>query len=135
MPPFGCTRTQGYWGSSPQGQALVPVLVPGTMNLGMVNYTASELAMILDVPAGGNALLILGHQLIAAKLNILNGANPGPVAGTIATADNLIGTLVMPPIGSDDVDPSSALGQQMVATASTLESYNSGNLGVPHCED
>jgi hypothetical protein len=104
------------------------------MNLGSVAYTAAQLAQILDEPAGGNALLILGHQLIAAKLNILNGANPAPIAATITQADTLIGSLVMPPIGSGDVDPSSALGQQMVAAGSTLDSYNNGDLGVPHCD-
>jgi len=103
------------------------------MNLGNVAYTASQLDDILDEPSGGNALLILAHQLIAAKLNILAGANPAPVSSTIASADEAIGSLVIPPVGADDVDPSSPLGQTMVGLADTLDDYNNGNSGVDHC--
>jgi hypothetical protein len=34
---------------------------------------------ILDNPARGNGLMILAHQLIAAKLNIANGADASEV--------------------------------------------------------
>lgn len=117
----------------------MPVLVPGTLPLGSVNYTAAQLALILDVSVntpgpGANALISLAHQLIAAKLNILNGASAAPIAATIAAADTLIDGLVIPPIGLGNVDPSSVLGQQMLALAATLDQYNNGQLGVPHCD-
>jgi len=44
-----------------------------------VTYQAAELMAILDDPARGNGLVILTHQLIAAKLNIANGADPSAV--------------------------------------------------------
>lgn len=133
--PLGCTRTQGYWGSSPAGQALLIALVsPGTLSLGTVAYTAAQLDDILDQPAGGNALLILAHQLIAAKLNILAGASSGPIAATITSADTAIGALIVPPVaGGAFVDPSSSLGGTMTSLATTLDTYNNGSLGVPHC--
>jgi hypothetical protein len=81
----------------------------------------------------GNALLILADQLIAAKLNILAGADGSPVATTITDADTAIGSLVIPPVGSGNVAPSSPLGQTMVSLGSTLDNYNSGMLGVDHC--
>ena len=55
---------------------------------------------ILDDPARDNGLVILVHQLIAAKLNIANGADPSAVQQPITNADNMIGTLVVPPIGN-----------------------------------
>lgn len=101
--PTGCARTQGFWGSSPAGQALVPILVPSGMSLGSNVYSAAQLDDILDEPTTGNALLILAHQLIAAKLNILAGADSSCVADAITQADNLIGTRLIPPVGTSFV--------------------------------
>ena len=129
----GCTRTQGYWGSSPAGQARVPVLVPGVMMLGSVGYTAAQLDDVLDQAVMGNAVLILAHQLIAAKLNILAGASGASIAATIASADTAMGALVAPPVGGAFVAPASPLGTTMVNLAGTLADYNEGKLQVPHC--
>lgn len=132
---IGCTRTQGFWGSSPQGQALAKILVPApsTMLLGTNGYTAVQLDSILDVPVMGNALLILAHQLIAAKFNILAGAS-NTVSTTITNADTAIGALVIPPIGAAFVAPASPLGMTMTSLASDLDKYNQGKAGVPHCD-
>jgi hypothetical protein len=129
----GCTRTQGFWGSSPAGQALLVQLVPGTLTLGTTAYTAAQLDDILDKPTQGNALLILAHQLIAARLNVLAGADDSAIAATLTAADAAIGGLVIPPVGSDFVAPNTQLGQTMVSLATTLASYNEGDLNVPHC--
>jgi hypothetical protein len=117
-----CTFTIGYWKNHPEAW---PV---GSLFLGNTSYTQAELLQILNTPAGGNGLLILAHQLIAAKLNIAGGADPTPVASDIANADALIGNLVVPPIGSDFLAASS-----VTAISDDLDSYNNGNLGVPHC--
>ena len=101
---------------------------PGGLLLGSVLYTKAELLQILNQPAGGNKLLILCHQLIAAKLNILNGADPSAAAATIALADALIGGLVPPPIGSDDLPSSPATGY-----SNLLDDYNNGLIGPGHC--
>lgn len=117
-----CTFTLGYWKNHPE---VWPV---SGLTLGTVPYTAAELLSILNQPAGGNGLIILAHQLIAAKLNIANGADPTPVAGTIAAADAQIGGLVVPPVGSGFLAPG-----DVSAKATILDNYNNGNLGVPHC--
>lgn len=131
----GCTRTQGYWGSSPAGQArLIQLVGMSGMMLGSVNYTAAQLDDILDQPSGGNALLILAKQLIAAKLNVLNGADDSEIDDEIDMADGLIGSRVIPPVGSDTVSPASALGQQMTQVAGVLDDFNNGQLNVPHCD-
>ncbi len=131
---IGCVRTQGYWGNSPAGQArLIALLGGGTMNLGNVAYNAEQLDNILDEPAAGNALISLAHQLIAAKLNVLNGADDSEIDEDIALADSLIGTRVVPPVGNDSVAPNTVLGQQMLQVKDRLDAYNMGNLNVPSC--
>jgi hypothetical protein len=119
-----CTFTQGYWKSHPEAW---PV---GSLTLGNTNYSAAQLLQILNTPAGGNGLLILAHQLIAAKLNLADGADPSPLGTDIATADAQIGNLVIPPIGGDSLPASS-----VTALANQLNDYNTGNLGVPHCAE
>jgi len=100
------------------------------LTLGTVNYTEAELLQILDQPAQGNGLVILAHQLIAAKLNIANGADPTDAAQAIADADAMIGGLVIPPIGGGYLPTS-----QTSDLTETLTEYNEGTKGPGHCND
>ena len=75
------------------------------MQLGNVTYTQEQLLAILHEPVRGNGLLILAHQLIAAKLNIAAGADPSCIQDAIAEADALIGDLVIPPVGDGYLRP------------------------------
>jgi hypothetical protein len=121
-PSTNCTYTQGYWKNHEE-------LWPSTnLTLGSVNYSAAQLDLILGEPVAGNGLVSLAHQLIAAKLNIDNGADPTAAAAAIAAADALIGALVVPPIGGGYLAPSvtSSLTQ-------TLDDYNNGVTGPGHC--
>lgn len=117
-----CTYTLGYWKNH---TGVWPVT---NLTLGTVNYTAAELLSILNQPAGGNKLVILAHQLIAAKLNLANGADPSAAAATIAAADALIGGLVVPPVGGDNLPANPATGY-----ANLLDDYNNGIIGPGHC--
>ncbi|HEX5636213.1 MAG TPA: hypothetical protein VFY78_03920, partial [Gammaproteobacteria bacterium] len=100
------------------------------MMLGTSNtYTKQQLLTILTTAVGGDASLILSHQLIAAKLNIAAGASvPVPVPATIIAADAAIGNNVIPM----NVKSSSTLGKTMTSLASTLDKYNTGQLN-PAC--
>ena len=117
-----CTFTIGYWKNHEDEWPVVG------LTLGTVFYTKAELLAILNQPAQGNKLVILAHQLIAAKLNIQNGADPSAASATIAAADALIGNLVVPPIGSDDLPANPTTGY-----ANTLDDYNNGLIGPGHC--
>jgi hypothetical protein len=129
IPANACPLTQGFWKNHFPGSWPSSVIANGLM-IGSKTYTANELETNLQTPPkGGNALVILSHQLIAAKLNILNGSDPTPIAATITQADAAIDGLN---INSDFVSSSSSLGQQMTALSDTLDSYNSGNL-TPTC--
>jgi hypothetical protein len=95
-----CVYTQGYWKNHPSAW---PV---NSVKLGNVIYSKAQLLLIFDTPAAGNGLISLAHQLIAAKLNIAAGAIAPPlVLGAIATADALIGNLIVPPIGGGYLAP------------------------------
>jgi len=95
-----CTLTQGYWKNHADSW---PV---GSLTLGTVLYDETQLLAILNTPVGGNGLLSLAHQLIAAKLSVAAGSDPTPLAGAISQADAIIGGLVVPPSGGGFLNPS-----------------------------
>lgn len=114
-----CPLSQGFWRTHPE---LWPVT---SLTLGTITYTQAELLAIFSLPVAGNALVILDIQLIAAKLNVANGACPtADVVQAIAQADVLVDGLNPLPPASDTVAPGSALGQQMIAVAAVLEAFN-----------
>lgn len=127
----GCTLTQGYWKNHPEDWSSVDLTLGGSV------YTHAQALALLKTPAGGDASLILAHQLIAAKLNIqVGGAGSSSVASTIAAADAWLaanadadGSL---PYG---VSPASAAGAVAVSLAATLDDFNNGVIGPGHCDD
>jgi hypothetical protein len=120
-----CPLTQGFWKNHPTDW---PV---SALTLGTVSYTEKQLLSILHTPpAGGDASLILAHQLIAAKLNLAAGSDPCPIGDVIAAADALIDGHTIPIVPK--ITPSSTVGAQMVTLAEALDSYNEGLL-TPNC--
>ena len=117
-----CTFTVGYWKNHPEAWPVT------NLTLGTVNYTQAQLLQILNQPVSGNGLVSLAHQLIAAKLNILNGADGTVVNATIAAADAQIGALVIPPIGAGFLAPSSTSAKTQI-----LDDWNNGITGPGHC--
>ena len=133
-PPAGdnCTYTQGYWkthGPSPKGNNSNEWPVT-SLALGNVTYTDAQLQAIFDQAVKGNGLISLSHQLIAAKLNVANGADGSAIAGTIADADALIAGLIVPPVGGDSLksNVTSSLNDALTA-------FNEGATGPGHCGD
>jgi hypothetical protein len=133
-PSGGCNFTQGYWKThGPVGCTTGnntdqwPV---NTLTLGSVSYTDVQLCSILNTPAGGNGMLSLAHQLIAAKLNLAGGSTCSDVLTAIVNADILIGNRVAPPVGAGSLSPGQTSGLIM-----TLDEFNNGVLaGCPaHC--
>ena len=127
----GCTYTQGFWathGPIPVGnnENLWPVT---SLDVGSVTYTDLQLLSIFNTPAQGNGLLTLAHQLIAAKLNVANGADSTDIAQVISDADALIGSLVVPPIGGGFLAPGATS-----TLVQALADYNEGVTGPGHCQ-
>jgi hypothetical protein len=136
-PPEGCTLTQGYWSThGAAGKAggkdelgnYIDHWPVTSLTLGTTTYTEAQLQAIFDKPAGGNGLIALAHQLIAAKLNIADGADPSSIQSSIDAADAMIGSLVVPPIGLGSLAPSATS-----ALVGALDAYNNGVTGPGHC--
>ena len=154
-----CVLTQGYWkthrcdwpapfspgengtadptecalNNNPNQQCAADTL--NTIPIGSNAYTQADLLCSLDQPGQGNALRILAHQLIAAKLNILNGAGQPPaIEAAITLADNLIGSRNILTGSVPTGGPGNTLGPAMVQVAGLLDRYNNGQEGVAHCE-
>ena len=67
-----CPQSRRYWKDNP---ALWPVT---SLMLGSESYGMAELQKIIDGDGrNGDASLVLARQLIAAKLNLANGSDPG----------------------------------------------------------
>ena len=123
-----CPLTQGFWKNHPAAWSV------STLQLGTVSYTQAQLLNILATSpgsrGGADASLILADQLIAAKLNLANGADSCPISSIVAAADALIGSRTIPIVPK--ITPNTTVGNQMVALASALDSYNEGFL-TPNC--
>jgi hypothetical protein len=119
-----CSYTQGYWKNHPGAW---PV---SQLSLGATVYTKAQLLDIFHTPVGGNGLIAMAHQLIAARLNLAFGASPQGLEATLARADALIGALVVPPVGKGSLDPA-ATSQ----TNEELTAFNEGKTGPGHCQD
>lgn len=128
-PGEGCTLTQGFW-KNHYPEAWPADVLAGGLALGSVTYTAAQLVDIFGQPVQGNGLVSLAHQLIAAKLNIASGADPGSIQGAVDAADALIGGLIVPPVGSGFLSPSDTS-----ALNTALTDFNEGTTGPGHCDD
>ncbi|MBA3817605.1 MAG: hypothetical protein H0X17_01830, partial [Deltaproteobacteria bacterium] len=113
-----CTFTQGYWKNHEEAWPVA------SLSLGGVSYTKAELLSILRTPVKGNGLISLAHQLIATKLNVANGATSTSIDDAMDDADDLIGSLVVPPIGTGHLSPSDTTG-----VAGALDGLNNGVTG------
>lgn len=122
-----CTFTIGYWKNHPDEwpAACLP------MQLGSNFYTQAELLQVLNQPVAGNGALSMAHQLIAAKLNFCQGANPAAVSACVNAADALLagcGGDRLPPLGTCFLAPASTTGNTQC-----MDDYNNGVTGPGHC--
>ena len=93
--PGGCFLTPGYWKNHPGNWA------QDTLVLGGVELSQEDLLAILKTSVkGGDATVILAHHLIAAKLNVLNGADDS----IVSVIDEADAYLVMHPVFSNPGD-------------------------------
>ena len=118
-----CTLTQGYWKNHPGAWPVTSV------TLGSVTYTQAEALSIFNQPVMGNGLVALAHQLIATKLNVASGST-NTVSAEIDDADDLIGGLVVPPVGAGSLTSAEAW-----SLAQALDDFNTGATGLGHCDD
>ncbi|MCX7826185.1 MAG: hypothetical protein N2689_11595, partial [Verrucomicrobiae bacterium] len=111
-PPSFQPLSPGYWKNHP---CAWPV---DSLTLGTKTYTKAELLKIMSMPKGGDASLILAYQLIAAKLNLLSGADPTLIGPLVSDGDALLSKYAgkLP----YKVKSSSTVGTQMTAIGDAL---------------
>lgn len=110
--PNGGHHGFGYWKEHPE-------LITNNITLGDHSYSPTDILSILNQSPNGNGLVILAHQLIAAKLNGLCSNLTGP-------ADAVFVGKIVPPVGTDSVQPNTNAG-----LVSTLHKHNEDCLDCP----
>jgi hypothetical protein len=141
----GCTLTIGFWknhaGFGPQADVVTPLLPQwlGTANgAKSQDVTTAALAVQFlsfngsnNVFAASNGINKLYAQLLAADLNIANGANGSAAASTIAAAN-----LFLAANNSTSWAGLTKANQQAVnGWMSALDNYNNGLSGPGHCDN
>jgi hypothetical protein len=125
----GCPATRGFWSNAKQHPFPASLTFPIT--LGGISYNKNDFYAILGASGNGNAVSIMGSQLITAILNIAaNGQSNAAILNAIAQALGYVNGINMV---TGYVASTSPLGQQMLSVKDTLEAYNSGFFGT--CTD
>jgi hypothetical protein len=121
----GCTLTQGYWKTHPEAW---PV---DLLTVGGASYAKEDLIVLLATPPRRDAAYIVAKQLIAAQLNVLNGADAvgAGVYDVILAAEDWLAT-----VGLGNF-PTGTLREEGIQYAEQLDVFNNGLSGVPHCDD
>jgi len=121
----GCPATIGYW----KHHAFPAAVQSSGLTIGGVSYSASDLLTILNAN-GGNAVVILGRQLVGALLNQAAGGVDNPAAdAAIASSEALLIANSLNLLTSN-VAPSSTLGQALTTQATILNNYNNANFNT-----
>jgi hypothetical protein len=120
--------TQGYWKNHPEAW-VNDDCIPGNpfiLNIGNIEYGTVDQKPVIDIlkqPVKGDARMILAHQLIAARLNVENGACP-----KTADFDELMDIIEEAETWLADqnskVSPSTS--PEAIAWAETLDKFNNG---------
>jgi hypothetical protein len=128
----GCTLTQGYWKThSRQG----PAPYDGTWSkLGAeeedtVFFRSGQTWLqVFRTTVRGNAYYTLAHQYMAARLNVLAGADSAAVSAELAWATRFFED------HTPDMGFSPSVAPTMIAKADALARFNEGAVGPGHCE-
>jgi len=140
VPCSGCSLTIGYWknhaGFGPQSDMLtrwLPILLGTTGGAKSVNVTTATQAVTLLSFSGNasNGINKLYAQLLAAQLNIKNGASGTAVAATITAANNFLSTKN----ANDWPNLTKAQKNQVLGWMTTLDNFNNGLIGPGHCSE
>lgn len=130
--PTDCRYTQGYW----EHRALYAGNMTSTIWVALrpASFYQSGLTygQVLALSPRGNAYWILAQQMVAAQANKLNGADTtGAPATALARAIEIMGAVTPSQIAA--LPRSSALRQEMIRLAATLDAWNNGVIGTGKC--
>lgn len=129
-PPQG-TYTIGYWKTHPSAMVnLLPINLGTSSGALTKHVTSSAIAVSYLKMTGGasNGIVKLYAQLLAAKLNIENGASDDAVYSTIKAADAFLATHD----AASWASLSKADQSKVLAWMTTCDNYNNGLIGPGH---
>jgi LEA14-like dessication related protein len=144
VPGNGCTLTIGYWkthaGFTGNNDDMVTQYLPiwlGTPN-GQYSVQITTAAQVVNYlnkfEDSSNGIRKLQAQLLAAKLNIANGASTQGIASIISSADAFLAAHP-----ASDWTTAGALTKaqknQVLSWATKLDNYNNGIIGPGHCSE
>ncbi len=121
VPPSAGAGTPGYWRNHPEAWPVTSLTLGGT------TYSQAQLLAILEQPKSRDMTYVIASQLIAAKLNVLIGADSSCISATISAADSWLATNK---IGTN-VSAGSAAWKHGEPLKNTLDAYNNGQLCAP----
>jgi hypothetical protein len=125
----GCPATIGFWKNTKK-HPFPPSVASSGLTIGGVTYSASDLLKILNATGTGNAVAILGKQLVGALINIAAGAKDNTSADmAIADAESLLSMNSLN-LRTSVVASSSTLGKALLADEAVLNSYNGADFGT-----
>lgn len=122
LPPSGAgdgTGTIGYWKNHPEAWPT------NTVTIGNQTFTKNEAIAILKAAVKGDKTLSMSKQLIAAKLNVIDGNDSSCIDATIDAADQWM-------IAHGGVGSGQRQWDNGDLLHDDLDSYNNGLLCAPH---
>ena len=124
-PKNTCGQTWSYW------KAHVSSWPKTSLTIGKQTYKLADLINLLGSAVGDDQSINLAHELIGAKLNVLNGRDPSKAGENLSRADALLGLYS----GSlpYKVNSGSVMGKEMVNFANSLDDFNSAGESEHGC--
>ena len=133
-PGINCTRTIGYWKNHPKKiKPFLPIWLGTGMGKSIQVTTVSQAVDILNRTKYGtssNGISKLYAQLLAANLNIKNGADPSAVAAILLEINNFLASYDW----RDWKRLTEDQKQTVLGWKTILDNYNNGLLGPGHCD-
>lgn len=120
------TGTPGYWKNHPEAWPVDEIVIGGIL------YGKEEAIELMWMPVESYKWFTMFRALVAAKLNVLSGADDASIADTILAADLWMGETPVPE-SLAHLDPWQEGGE---ALYEMLDAYNNGELdGAPSRDD
>jgi hypothetical protein len=154
--PGGCTLTQGYWkthnpsfwggASTKADDGWFALGDEETVEIHGDDHAAGSYFAIMWTPPKGNVWYQLAHQMIAAELNVENGADPTiPATNGYTSVAAAIDAAKILLASEDPFEIAEKTGKDKAAfkksapaflqLASLFGAYNEGQIGPGHCAE
>jgi WD40 repeat protein len=118
--PYSCPLSKSFWANTPADWPVTSLTVGGH------RYSMQELLALLSDANASDLSHDLVGDLIAAKLNVIRGSDPIPVAGAIARGDATL--RLLKGTHGEQVSSLSGRASTLPEDRDLLKAYNAGSL-------